>query len=270
MNKEEYKKLLLNSYPNEPDTVLELAWHFHSVEKAKKYIGLLETCTRNADLATKVIRMMYVACDVDSVKAVSEKFITTLLPFTCMEKSANPHSVAYHIRKILDDDEVKAERRAEENRLKQIRTIREEEHAIPQVSGTSVRTTDITIQIQIKTQNEELIRQIMLLASQSNAVFVKVEERSTLPPTEQTESSEPLMRYFVSGIMQRTISSRWKASALYQLECNVKNLLVTIANLRSIFGEKEPRVMFRSSFHKIKARMPLSQIQQIVACEMKR
>ena len=44
MNKEEYKKSLHRHYPEEPDNVLELAWHFHGMEKAKKYIKLLEKC----------------------------------------------------------------------------------------------------------------------------------------------------------------------------------------------------------------------------------
>ena len=74
MNKEEYKKSLHRHYPEEPDNVLELAWHFHGMEKAKKYIKLLETCNHNADLAIKAIRAMYVSCDIDAVKAVSEKF----------------------------------------------------------------------------------------------------------------------------------------------------------------------------------------------------
>ena len=46
MNKEEYKKSLHRHYPEEPDNVLELAWHFHGMEKAKKYIKLLETCNQ--------------------------------------------------------------------------------------------------------------------------------------------------------------------------------------------------------------------------------
>ncbi|WP_233421435.1 hypothetical protein [Parabacteroides johnsonii] len=55
MNKEEYKQSLLKHYPGEPDDVLELAWHFHSVEKAKRYIELLETCNSYSDLATKAV-----------------------------------------------------------------------------------------------------------------------------------------------------------------------------------------------------------------------
>lgn len=36
MNKEEYKKSLHRHYPEEPDNVLELAWHFHGMEKAEE------------------------------------------------------------------------------------------------------------------------------------------------------------------------------------------------------------------------------------------
>ena len=79
MNKEEYKKSLHRHYPEEPDNVLELAWHFHGMEKAKKYIKLLETCNHNADLAIKAIRAMYVSCDIDAVKLVKN-----LLRFYCL------------------------------------------------------------------------------------------------------------------------------------------------------------------------------------------
>ena len=169
MNKEEYKKSLHRHYPEEPDNVLELAWHFHGMEKAKKYIKLLETCNHNADLAIKAIRAMYVSCDIDEVKAVSEKFITVLLPFTCMEKTAKPHSVTFHVRKMLDDCDVKAERKTEEARLRQACLTR-------QRANSPSRTADVTIQIRFQTDNEDLIRQIMQLASASNAVLVKVEE----------------------------------------------------------------------------------------------
>lgn len=170
--KEEYKNSLRSRYPDEPDNVLELAWHFHSVEKAKKYISQLETCNRNADLATKVVRAMYVACEIDSVQAVSEKFITSLLPFTCMEKSANPHSVTYHIRKMLNDDTVKAERRATEERIRQVNSTR-----LP--VATSSRTVNVTIQMTFPINDEESLRKIMQFVSQQcSTTLVKVEEKS--------------------------------------------------------------------------------------------
>lgn len=253
MNKEEYKTSLRRHYPTEPEEVLELAWHFHSVEKAKRYIALLETCNHNADLALKVVRKMYVSCDVDAVKAVSEKFIKTLLPFTCMEKSARPHSVAYHIRNMLGDDQVKAERKAEEERLRQIRLIRQEDDTLARTSGTPARTADVTIQIQFRTDNEEFIRQIMMLAAQSNAVFVKVEEHTT----ETTGfPSGPIFGYFAP----KSIFSR--DSDLYRLAFNIQDMPLTLLNLRSIFGDEEPEVTCRSLYNKKGVRMTLDEVQR--------
>lgn len=171
MNKEEYKKSLQNHYPDEPDNVLELAWHFHSIEKAKGYTKILMTCNNYADVAIKAVRVMYTSCDIDSVMALKESFITSLLPFTCMPEPGNAHSAAYHIRKILKDDVVKAERKATEERSWQTSLDR-------QYSDTPIRTADVTIQMHFRTDNKELIRQIMQLASQCDAVLVKVEEKS--------------------------------------------------------------------------------------------
>lgn len=217
MNKEEYKKLLQQHYPGEPDEVLELAWHFHGVEKAKKYIELLAVCNHSADVARKAIYQMYVSCDVDAIKAVSEKFITALLPFTCMEKSVKPHSLVYHVRKMLDDDTVRAERKMEEARRRQIYLFQQPD----EIS----RTANVTIQIQFVTDNEDFIRQILQLASTSNALFVKVEEKR-----------------FDAGIYQG------KNRNLYRLECAAKDMPVAIINLRSIFGDDEPEVRYMSRY----------------------
>lgn len=171
MNKEEYKDLLRNHYPEEPENVLELAWHFHGVDKAKKYIKVLMTCNNYADVATKAILKMYVSCDIDSVKAVSEKFIAVLLPFTCMERATNAHSVTYHVRKMLDNKDVKRERRSKEEQMCQ-------EHILQQ-ANVSTCTADISIQIQFATDNEDFIRQILYFAETSNKVFIKVEKKHT-------------------------------------------------------------------------------------------
>ena len=172
MNKEEYKKSLHRHYPEEPDNVLELAWHFHGMEKAKKYIKLLETCNHNADLAIKAIRAMYVSCDIDAVKAVSEKFITVLLPFTCMEKTAKPHSVTFHVRKMLDDCDVKAERKTEEARLRQACLTR-------QRANSPSRTADVTIQIRFQTDNEDLIRQQTRLEERESQISQSLRKFAT-------------------------------------------------------------------------------------------
>ena len=266
MNKEEYKKSLHRHYPEEPDNVLELAWHFHGMEKAKKYIKLLETCNHNADLAIKAIRAMYVSCDIDAVKAVSEKFITVLLPFTCMEKTAKPHSVTFHVRKMLDDCDVKAERKTEEARLRQACLTR-------QRANSPSRTADVTIQIRFQTDNEDLIRQIMQLASASNAVLVKVEEsdleiggnycESTQGWDDAQNISMSLNDYYnVSQVFDPPGTLNW-----FQLEGAAKDMLVTIANLRSIFGEEDPEVEYISIYKGIRS-LSLSYAQRLAECEM--
>lgn len=70
---------------------------------------------------------------------------------------------------MLDDCDVKAERKTEEARLRQACLTR-------QRANSPSRTADVTIQIRFQTDNEDLIRQIMQLASASNVVLVKVEE----------------------------------------------------------------------------------------------
>lgn len=235
--KEEYKNSLQSHYPDEPDRVLELAWHFHSMEKAKKYIKLLGICNRNADLSTKVVRAMYVACDIDSVQAVSEKFIVALLPFTCMEKSANPHSVAYHIRKMLDDDVVKAERRATEERIRQGNATR-----LP--LATSSRTVNVTIQMTFPINDEESLRKIMQFVSQCNVPFVKVEEESASELDDILTATGSAL-----GCLMFPQSLPRKQN-LYRLECTAKDLPATITNLRSIFPKNEPTIAHVSLYNK--------------------
>ena len=111
MGKERYIKQLENRYPGETKEILELAWHFHSMEKAKYYEEVLAQCNSNADIAFVAVRQMYVSGDIDRVKATSEKFIALLLPFTSKERMGKPHSVVYHIRKMLAEKEVHVERK---------------------------------------------------------------------------------------------------------------------------------------------------------------
>lgn len=159
MNKEEYKQSLKRSYPDEPDGVLELAWYLHNMEKAKQYISQLMTCNTYMDVATKVIRPMYTSCDIDSVLALKESFLSVLLPFTAMDKAWNAHSATYHIRKMLDNDLVKAERRATEARQRQAYLERQQAEITP-------RSFTANIQILLQTDDENLIRQILNLAEQ--------------------------------------------------------------------------------------------------------
>lgn len=217
MNKIEYKRSLQCYFPDEPEEVLELAWYFHGVEKAKRYIEILATCNDYTDVATKAVRTMYVTCDIDSVTATKEAFVSALLPFTCMSRTWNAHSATYHIRNLLRDDSVKAERKANETRQKQALIVGQSSENLP--------TADVTIQIQFRTDNAELIRQIILLASQCDGVFSKVEER-----------------HFDAGIY------RDEGGHLYRLECGVKDMPMAILNLCSIYDGAEPIVRYISRY----------------------
>lgn len=169
MNKEKYKDTFRRSHPEEAEAVPELAWHLHGMEKARQYIKVLSQCNSYAEIASKVIRPLYVSGEIDSVKAVSAKFISALLPFANLAKPGNAHSASYHVRKMLTDKNVKAERKATEHRTKQ-------ERILQQFGGTH-RTADINIQIQFSTTNEELIRQILFMASENGLMKINIREK---------------------------------------------------------------------------------------------
>lgn len=163
MDKKEYKLSLRGTYPNEPDEVLNLAWHFHSMEKAKWCIGVLATCTSYADAADKVIRPLYIACVISSMKALSGHFLTDLLLFTTMDRAVNAHSAAHHVRKVLADEAVRKARKACEAHQLQTYLAQLQSDGSPSPAGTT------TIQLRISTDNEEFIRKIFDWVSENQA-----------------------------------------------------------------------------------------------------
>ena len=100
--KERFINMIAVKHPEESKEMLELAWHFHSLDKAKRYSEILGCCNSYADIASKAICEMFVAGDIDSQKAVNTVFIKALLPFTNLEREGIPHSVVYHIKKVLE------------------------------------------------------------------------------------------------------------------------------------------------------------------------
>lgn len=160
MNKLEYKQSLHRSYPEEPDEVLNVAWHFHSLEKAKFWIGILATCNCYADVAHKVVYPLYLSGEIDSVKAVKVKFLSDLLPFTTMDRAWNAHSAAYHIRKLLAAHALKSERDAHGKLTQKVYTMQSPISLPPQVSGAP-STSYVDIHIQVRADNEELIQKIL-------------------------------------------------------------------------------------------------------------
>lgn len=156
MSKDKFKEALRGQYPQESEEVLELAWHLHDIQVAKQYIAILTTCNENADVATKAIRAMYVSDTIDRRKALSEVFIRALLPFTCMSKTPVPHSVVYHVRKMLDDEAVKAERKA----MKERKRFGGVHHQPGQPIGEKV---ELTIHLHLTAENSPLFHQFLAL-----------------------------------------------------------------------------------------------------------
>lgn len=247
MYKDKYIKSLRARYPEEPDEVLELAWRFHGVEKARGYVEVLNSCNSYADVANKAIRQMYVSGDIDSITAVSEKFIALLLPFTCMGKQGKPHSVAYHVRKMLDDDLVKTERKRKEE-------VRDESPAISYQEPSLPRTADVTIEIRISTDNTELIREILRLAKSINGAQVKMEERRG---ESALRNHKRHVCYYGRPVFRPIHRERKLA-----LKCPTKSLPLAIANLGAIFGEKDPEMKFISGTGN-RLTLPLSKARQM-------
>lgn len=160
MNKLEYKQSLQRSHPEEPDEVLNVAWHFHSLEKAKYWISILATCNCYADVASKVIHPLYVSGEIDSVKAVKARFLSDLLPFTTMERAWKAHSAAYHVRKMLADDAVKSEREAYEKSVRKVYAM-QSSVSLPSQASDAPSTSCVDIHIHVRADNEELIQKIL-------------------------------------------------------------------------------------------------------------
>ena len=158
MSKEEYKQALRKIHPDEPDEVLNVAWRFHDMKKAKQCIEELVKCTSYADLANNVIRALYLSCEINSAKALQLSFLSDLLPFTSMDRVGNPHSAAYHVRKMLRDENVQRERKKAEQRL-----LESYRNSLQDVG--SPRTVHADIHISLHTDNEELIRKLHELLS---------------------------------------------------------------------------------------------------------
>lgn len=104
--------ILKNRYPEEEEGVLLLACYLDSkVERAKECKEKLETCIDYRDIAQKVVRPLYVNCDIDEEKARSKGLLMTLLPLTVYGKQGKYNSLLYHISLMLTEKEVKEQRR---------------------------------------------------------------------------------------------------------------------------------------------------------------
>ena len=110
-NNEKYIAGLRAQHPELPQEFFDFCAVIPDFDKALHYSDLLGTCSTYADIAQKVIRPMYVSGDIDDVRARSEKFLALLLPLARLSIVGNPHAAVFHVKKIIDDDDVKEERK---------------------------------------------------------------------------------------------------------------------------------------------------------------
>ena len=167
MSKADYLKRLRLRFPEEPDTVLELDWHFHDMEKTKHYIRLLGTCNSNADIAWKAIREMYVAGDIDGIKAKNK----------------------------LDDPQVKAERQASQTKPKQVKESRDQQQT---AQALPKRDNGIIIQIMPDKSNEEFLQKLLELAEKGKIQIIQQGpgEKHKVPSEESSPSSVPPRSFY--------------------------------------------------------------------------
>lgn len=235
MNKKEYLHILRKKYPGEDDKVLELVRLFGSLDKARHYIALLEACTTNADIARKVVQEMYVAGDVDAVEAVKGRFILLLLPFTSLEKTAKPHSVAYHIRNILRDEVV---RKAHDEAVKARRAAMHCQAKELAVKSTKVSAGPrIVIQLPDTPATHSLLQQLLELARNDQVQVLRVDNATDSGVIQDFGTSETMFTFSAEAVYRNKLLSLARTCLLpvhtrHVLAVQPKRKMATLAALK--------------------------------------
>lgn len=110
-------------HPDLSEELLELTWHLHDVEKARRYGAQLNACTDYPSIVHRVVRTMYVMDEIDMQKAKSEKFLDLLVSMACLEKPGNGHAAVYYVRQMLDEKAVQEERTRFKEHCRQFRWL---------------------------------------------------------------------------------------------------------------------------------------------------
>lgn len=195
MSKTDYLKMLRTVHPGEDETVYELAIQFHSMMKAKHYIALLETCNTNADIAWKAMRAMYVSGDIDKTKAISRKFINSLLPFVCLEKEGKANSIAYHVKAMLNDDAIRKERQEFQERQKAAIEAASQKLQTVQVELPKI-SEGIILQITPNRDNQDFFRQLLELIKQGQVQVIQVQNSNSGTVVQENPHPHPSARSF--------------------------------------------------------------------------
>ena len=102
---------LKSHYPDVDILVLTLVCHFreNNVDLGKECKEKLDVCNNYRDIAQIVVRPLYVNCVIDDITAKNKYFIKALLALTSYGNQGKYRSAYYHIKQMLNEDEVIAE-----------------------------------------------------------------------------------------------------------------------------------------------------------------
>lgn len=166
-NKDKYIAELRARHPELPQDFFNFCAAIPDFDKAMHYADLLGTCSTYADIAQKVIRPMYVSGDIDSVRAKSENFLELLLPLARLDVKGKPHAAVYHVKKIIDDKDVRDEREQLEAKRRELWHASQQAKAEQQLMPFS----RITIEI-----NDAESMKMFLAFLQSAGTHYRIEE----------------------------------------------------------------------------------------------
>ena len=109
----EHIRRLQEQHPGESVEMIRLACFLNDdMDMAKEYARTLLCCNDYRDIAWRVVRKMYVTCQIDRETALREKtYIRILLDLSNYGKRGNPHSASHHIAVMLTDPSVRKERK---------------------------------------------------------------------------------------------------------------------------------------------------------------
>lgn len=195
MDKEQYIAKLRIEFPGEDEAVYELAYHFDTMDMAKRYIALLKTCKNNRDIAWKAIRSMYVSGDIDEIKAKNEKFVATLIPFAPLEKPGTPHAITHYVRPMLNDKAVRTERKL--YLAGQKAAVQVVSHELQPVQVELPKISEgIILQITPNPDNQDFFRQLLELIKQGQVQVIQVQNSGSGTVAQENPNPQPSARSF--------------------------------------------------------------------------
>lgn len=183
-------KRLKSRFPGEDIELITLACHLgNNLDLAKECKEKLEVCNDYRDIAQIVVKPLYINCEIDDVNVKKRAFITALLDLSTYGKQGKYKSAYYHIRKMLDEDEVKERRKRAMAKETDVQREKTETKTALQASRPKYRATfDIT------PEQEKAIK-LYLAGSQAAGLIQNV----SIEPIKNTRLMGNKVRFVIEG-----------------------------------------------------------------------